>query len=81
MFFVPIYVRKEAKPDYSFLWRQFYLHHRSPPISKAEQLCGQRKGGKRFTKLCIALHEIFGFRKFNLSSFVIRFNVIESILL
>jgi len=51
------------------------------PTNKAEQFCGQRKGGKfkceHITKFCDGLHEIFGIQGFNLSSFVIFFNVID----
>jgi len=49
------------------------------PSNNAKQLCGQRKWGKQFTKLCDALQEICGFHSFNLSSFVLCFN--ETILL
>jgi len=49
------------------------------PANNAEQFCGQRKEinfkCERFTKFCDSLHVIFGFRWFNLSSFVICFNV------
>ena len=52
--------------------------------NNAEQLRGQRKGGEvkceHFTKFCAGLHEIFGFHGFNLSSFVICYNVTELIL-
>jgi len=52
-------------------------------LARPEQFCGQRKGGKfkceHFAKFGAGLHEIFGFREFNLSSFVICFNVAELI--
>jgi len=51
----------------------------------AEQRRGQRKGGKfkceHFTKFWANLHEIFHYHGFNLSSFVICFNVTELIFL
>ena len=54
----------------------------SRPTNKAEQLCGQkRNGGKcnreHFTKCWAGLPEIYGFHGFNISCFIISFNVIE----
>jgi len=54
------------------------------PTNNKEQFCGQTKARnfkcEHFTKFCAGLHEIFGFHWFNLSSFVICFNVVEFIL-
>jgi len=54
------------------------------PTNNAEQFCGQRKGGtfkcEHFTKFFPGLHDIFGFRMTNLSSFAVGFNVVHLIL-
>jgi len=51
------------------------------PTNNAEQLCGQSKGGtfkhEYFTKFFAGLHEIFGFHRTNLLSFVVCFNVVQ----
>ena len=55
------------------------------PTNTAEQFCGQRKERifvcKYFTNLCDGLLLVFGFHWFNLSSFVVCFNVVEFIYL
>jgi len=49
--------------------------------NNAEQLCGQSKGGafkrEHFSNFFAGLHEIFGFHRTNLLSFVVCFNVVE----
>jgi len=65
------------------MWRQM-IKVFARPTNNAEQFCGQLKEGKfkckHLTKFFVRLHEIFGFHEFNLSSFVICFNVVELIL-
>jgi len=52
--------------------------------NNAEQFCGQRKeknlSANTSQKFCAGLHELIGFHRLNLSSFVICFNVVEFIL-
>jgi len=81
--YLPIYARRQAQHNESWLERQM-IKLLSRPTNNAEQFCGQRKGDKfkcdHFTKFCAGLHEIFGFHEFNLSSLVICVNVVELIL-
>jgi len=50
------------------------------PTNTHEQFCGQSKGDafkcEHFTMFFPGLHEIYGFHRTNVSSFVICFNVV-----
>jgi len=78
-----IYLRSQIKCSARLVERQV-IKVLARPTNTAEQICGQRKGGalrcEHITKFCVGLHEIFGFHWFNLSSFVICFNMVEAIL-
>jgi len=79
-FYLPFYACKWGNHNKSLVGRQM-KKVLARPANNAEQLCGQSKGGtfkrEHFTKFFAGLHEIFGFHRANLLSFVVCFNVVQ----
>jgi len=82
VFFLPTDLRLQWQGNHnkSLVGRQM-INVLARPTNNAEQLCGQSKGGtfkhEYFTKFFAGLHEIFGFHRTNLLSFVVCFNVVQ----